>query len=138
MASLRIGEVAQLANIGVETVRFYERRGLLVEPARRASGYRQYDQSVVARLQFIRRAKELGFRLTEIKELLALWFDPRTKCCEVRKLAQTKIAEIEERIDSLKTMKKSLQRITAQCEQRSTVASCPLFVELKTRSLETS
>lgn len=134
MKSLTIGQVAKQASIGVETVRFYERRGLLAEPDRKASGYRQYDESAVARLQFIRQAKELGFRLTEIKELLALWFDPRTKCCDVRKKAQAKIVEIDERIESLKVMKKALARITTQCDRRGSVAECPLFIGLEPSS----
>lgn len=134
MKSLTIGQVAKQASIGVETVRFYERRGLLAEPDRKASGYRQYDESAVARLQFIRQAKELGFRLTEIKELLALWFDPHTKCCDVRKKAQAKIVEIDERIESLKVMKKALSRITTQCERRGSVAECPLFTSLEPSS----
>lgn len=132
--SLSIGQVAKQAGIGVETVRFYERRGLLAEPDRKASGYRQYDLAAVARLRFIRQAKELGFRLTEIKELLALWFDPAAKCCDVRKKAQTKIAEIDERIESLRIMKQALARVTAQCERRGSVAACPLFGGLEPRS----
>ena len=79
MRALRIGEVAKQSDVGIETIRYYERQGLLAEPDRRPSGYRQYDGAVVARLQFIRRAKELGFTLAEIKELLGLWFDVRYK-----------------------------------------------------------
>ena len=137
MKSLTIGQVAKEANIGVETVRFYERRGLLAEPDRKASGYRQYDPSAVARLQFIRQTKELGFRLTEVKELLSLWFDPCTRCCDVRKKSLAKIVEIDERIESLKAMKKALTRITQQCERRDSVTECPLFVELKASSPRT-
>jgi MerR family transcriptional regulator, copper efflux regulator len=134
MKSLTIGEVAKQANIGVETVRFYERRGLLAEPDRKASGYRQYEPSAVARLQFIRQSKELGFRLTEIKELLSLWFDPCTQCCDVRKKSLAKIVEIDERIESLKAMKTALTRITIECKRRGSLAECPLFTELKTSS----
>ena len=84
MAAMRIGEVARQTGIGIETIRFYERKGLLAEPDRRPSGFRQYDDTVVARLRFIRRAKELGFTLSEINELLGLWFDKDTQCCDVR------------------------------------------------------
>ena len=90
MASMRIGEVARQTGIGIETIRFYERKGLLAEPDRRPSGYRQYDNTVVARLRFIRRAKELGFTLSEINELLGLWFDKDTQCCDVRRKALEK------------------------------------------------
>ena len=134
MKSLSVGQLAKRTGVGVETVRFYERRGLLAEPTRRASGYRVYDESSVARLQFIRQAKDLGFRLSEIKELLALWFGPRTKCCDVRKKAQAKVAEIEERIESLRTMKRALAAIASRCERRGGVAECPLFTVLRTDS----
>src|SRR5919199_5139981 len=95
MAALTIGQIARRAGVGVETVRFYERQGLLEEPARKESGYRQYPEDVVARLRFIKRAKELGFSLKEIKELLALRVDPATTCAEVKARAQAKVADIE-------------------------------------------
>src|SRR5947207_4045264 len=101
MKPLTIGQVARSAGVGVETVRFYERQGLLEEPARRESGYRQYPDDVVARLRFIKRAKELGFSLKEIKELLALRVDPDTTCAEVRSKAAAKIADIKEKIQAL-------------------------------------
>ncbi len=79
---LSIGRVARRAGVGVETVRFYERQGLIEEPPRRMSGYREYDEDVVSRLGFIRRAKELGFTLKEIKELLSLRRDPSTPAAD--------------------------------------------------------
>src|SRR2546425_6976159 len=106
MKPLTIGQVARRAGVGVETVRFYEREGLLEEPPRRESGYRQYGEDIVARLQFIRRAKELGFTLNEIKELLSLRLDPSTTCAEVKDRAQAKIADIEQKIRTLQRMKK--------------------------------
>ena len=84
MKPLSIGEVARQVSVGVETVRFYERQGLLAEPQRRASGYRQYDEEAVAVLRFVRRAKELGFTLKEIKGLLALRLDTSATRAEVR------------------------------------------------------
>src|SRR6266436_4864358 len=84
MGHLSIGQVARQAGVGVETVRFYEREGLLEEPPRRASGYRQYDEQVVQRLHFIQRAKRLGFSLKEITELLLLRVDAQTSCDEVK------------------------------------------------------
>src|SRR3954453_4804764 len=95
---MTIGQVARRAGVGVETVRFYEREGLLEEPARRASGYRQYPEDAVARLLLIRRAKELGFTLREIKDLLALRIDPGATRADVRKRAEAKIADIEARV----------------------------------------
>lgn len=127
MKELKIGEVAKLTGIGIETIRFYERTGLLDEPDRRPSGYRQYDQSVIARLQFIRRSKELGFTLSEISELLGLWFDTETKCCDVRQKAQQKIEEIEEKVKTLNSMKRSLKKLIEQCQQRGSLDDCPLL-----------
>src|SRR2546426_303226 len=115
MKPLTIGQVARQAGIGVETVRFYEREGLLQEPARRESGYRQYSEDVVARLRFIRRAKELGFSLKEIKELLALRVDPSTTCREVKEQAEAKIAHIEGKIASLVRMNEALVKLATVC-----------------------
>jgi Hg(II)-responsive transcriptional regulator len=128
--ALRIGEVAKQSDVGIETIRYYERQGLLAEPDRRPSGYRQYDGAVVARLQFIRRAKELGFTLAEIKELLGLWFDVNTKCVHVRQRAEQKITNIEDKIRSLQKMKRSLKKIISQCENRDAVDECPLWLGL--------
>ena len=127
MASMRIGEVARQTGIGIETIRFYERKGLLAEPDRRPSGYRQYDNTVVARLRFIRRAKELGFTLSEINELLGLWFDKDTQCCDVRRKALAKNYEIELKVKALQSMKRSLKKLIAQCQQRGSLRDCPLL-----------
>jgi len=130
VSALKIGEVAKRSEVGVETIRYYERQGLLAEPERRPSGFRQYDESVVSRLLFIRNAKELGFTLAEIKELLGLWFDVNTKCVHVRQRAEKKIANIEDKIRLLQKMKRSLKKIINQCEGRNTVDECPLWLGL--------
>jgi DNA-binding transcriptional MerR regulator len=127
MASMKIGEVARLSGTGIETIRYYEREGLLAEPVRRPSGYRQYDGSVVARLQFIRRAKELGFTLAEIRDLLALRFDAHTRCEHVRQRAEQKILDIEDKIRSLQSMKRSLKQVVSDCRSRDTLEVCPLW-----------
>ena len=140
MPVFRIGQVARQAGVGVETVRYYERQGLLAEPERQASGYRRYDDAAVARLLFIRRTKELGFTLAEIKELLGLRFDATTGCEHVRRLAEEKIAGIEDKIRTLQSMKRSLKKVVTQCEQRKSMTECPLweglgpFVEGRVRS----
>lgn len=131
MKALTIGQVARRAEVGIETVRFYERQGLLEEPARRDSGYRQYEEGVVARLRFIRRAKELGFSLKEIKELLALRVDPTTTCAEVRSKAEAKLADIEEKINTLRRMKKALKRLTQTCSGRGPTSECPILEALE-------
>jgi MerR family copper efflux transcriptional regulator len=131
MKPLTIGQVAQKAGVGVETVRFYERQGLLEEPARKESGYRQYPEDVVARLRFIKRAKELGFSLKEIKELLALRVDPATTCREVKKQAQAKIADVAGKIRSLLRMKEALVELTRACRGRGPTSECPILDALE-------
>jgi len=127
MKPLTIGQVARQAGVGVETVRFYERQGLLEEPSRRESGYRQYPGDVVARLRFIKRAKELGFSLKEIKELLALRVDPSTTCAEVRSKATEKITDVEQKIEALQRIRKALVKLTAVCRGRGPTSECPIL-----------
>ncbi|MBI3836630.1 MAG: heavy metal-responsive transcriptional regulator [Planctomycetia bacterium] len=127
MKPLSIGHVARRGGVGVETVRFYEREGLLPKPTRTLSGYRQFDEEIIGRLRFIRRAKELGFTLNEIKELLSLRIDPSTTCADVKVRAETKIADIEAKIDSLKRMKLALVKLTKACSGRGTTSECPIL-----------
>jgi MerR family mercuric resistance operon transcriptional regulator len=127
MKPLTIGQVARRAEVGVETVRFYERQGLLEEPARKESGYRQYTEDVVARLRFIRRAKELGFTLKEIVELLALRLDPDTSCAEVRGRAKAKIDDIDAKIRDLQRMRQALDKLVASCRGRGPISACPIL-----------
>ena len=127
MKALTIGQVARHAGVGIETVRFYERQGLLAGPARTAAGHRQYTEDVVERLRFIRRAKELGFSLKEIKELLALRVDPTTTCAEVRSKAAAKVADVEQKIEALQRIKKALVKLTAVCRGRGPTSECPIL-----------
>src|SRR5262245_9411900 len=127
MRLLTIGQVARRAGIGVETVRFYERQGLLEQPARGDSGYRQYAEDVVGRLRFIRRAKELGFTLKEIAELLALRLDPDTSCGEVRGRAKAKIDDIDTKIRDLQRMRRALDKLVASCRGRGPISACPIL-----------
>jgi DNA-binding transcriptional MerR regulator len=131
MKTMKIGEVAKLSGTGIETIRFYEREGLLLEPERRPSGYRQYDESTVARLEYIRRAKELGFTLAEIRELLELSFVSQTCCDHIRQRADAKIADIESKIRSLQQMKRSLGKILEHCRTRNSTDNCPLVHKTK-------
>lgn len=130
MKPLTIGQVARQAGVGVETVRFYERQGLLEEPDRKASGYRQYDDAVVARLRFIRRAKELGFSLKEIAGLLALRHDPGASRADVRRRARAKIDDVEARIRDLQRIRDVLVRLAATCHGDGPASSCPILEAL--------
>lgn len=127
---LSISELARRAGVGVETVRFYERQGLLEVPTRRASGYRQYTAEAVRRLQFIRRAKTLGFTLREIAELIALRLDPATTRAEVRQQAVAKLADIDARIRDLRQMREALRRLTAACDGHGPLEGCPILEAL--------
>lgn len=131
MKPLTIGTVAREAGVGVETVRFYEREGLIAEPPRRLSGYRQYDPEVVRRIRFIRHAKELGFSLRQIKELLELQANPDTSCADVKQRAEAKMAEIERKIRDLRRMKSALTRLTAACAGRGPATQCPILEALE-------
>jgi MerR family mercuric resistance operon transcriptional regulator len=128
--SLTIGQVAKRAGVGVETLRFYEREGLIAEPARRPSGYRQYPPHAVRRIRFIRHAKELGFTLKEIQELLELRVRHEATCADVRRRARDKITNIEERIASLERVRGALQRLAQRCQGQGPTSACPILEEL--------
>jgi MerR family mercuric resistance operon transcriptional regulator len=127
MSTLTIGQVAKEAGVGVETLRYYEREGLVKEPPRRVSGYRQYPEDVVKRIHFIKRAQELGFSLKEIAELLALRVDPQTPSLEVKRRAEAKLADIERKVEELLRMKRALEQITQLCTGQGPISECPIL-----------
>ena len=131
MKTLKIGELAKRAEIGVETVRFYERQGLLDAPQRLESGYRQYREETVEVLRFIRRAKELGFTLKEIRSLLDLRSDESAPRSEIRKQASSKIEEIDAKIADLQRMRTGLMTLVGQCHGDSSLVGCPIMDALK-------
>jgi Zn(II)-responsive transcriptional regulator len=122
-----IGRLARECGITVDTVRYYEREGLLAPPRRARSGYRLYGTDALVRLRFIRHAKTLGFSLDEIKELLALRVDRTKTCADVRSRAQAKIADIGHRIESLERMKTALDRLAAACTGTGPTSECPIL-----------
>jgi MerR family mercuric resistance operon transcriptional regulator len=127
MERLNTGELARRAGVNVETVRYYERRGLIPEPPRSESGYRRYPPATVARISFIRRAKELGFSLKEIIDLLALRVDPGTTCRDVKRKAEEKISSIDEKIEDLNKMRYALERLAASCSGSGPKSECPIL-----------
>jgi len=127
MKDLTIGKLAKKAEVNVETVRYYERRGLIPKPPRPRSGYRQYSQDIVARIRFIKRAKEMGFSLKEISELLSLRVDPNTTCGDVKRRAEIKIADIEGKIRSLQSIKRALSKLVALCSGQGPTSECPIM-----------
>jgi len=130
MKTFTVGQVARRSGVGIETVRFYERQGLLDEPERRASGYRQYGDDDVAVLRFIRRAKQLGFTLKEIKGLLALRLDGSATRSDVRAQAIAKIADIGAKIRDLQRMQDALSVLTATCHGDGPATGCPILESL--------
>jgi Hg(II)-responsive transcriptional regulator len=130
METLRSGELARLANMNVETLRFYERQGLLPKPPQRASGYRAYAPEAVSLVRFIKRAQVLGFALREIKELLALREVPRATCGDVVVLAQRKIDEIDAKINDLRGMRTALTKLLKGCTGTAPIAQCPIIEAL--------
>ena len=132
---MTIGQLAKKTEVNVETIRFYERRGLMPKPLRRESGYRQYSDDDIARVRFIRRAKELGFSLKEILELLSLRVDPDTTCGDIKRRAETKIADIDQKIRTLQGMKKALAKLVALCRGRGPTSECPILEILDSEKL---
>jgi len=126
MQSLTIGKLAAAAGVGIDTVRFYERAGLLKKPARTPSGYRKYTASDAARLRFVRRAKALGFSLDEISELLRL-NDGGGRRKAVRALAERRLTEIEQRLAELERMRTSLRHLVRDCHGDGSLKGCPII-----------
>lgn len=128
--SLTVGHVARQAGVGVETVRFYEREGLLPLPPRTPAGYRLYTVATVERLQFIQRAKELGFSLRETQELSALRAGEATSAAEARTRAAAKVDEISAKIRDLEAMRAQLSTLVVACVAREANTACPILVAL--------
>ena len=131
MNSLKTGELARQAGVNVETLRFYEREGLLPEPPRRTSGYREYPPDTVQRIRFIQRGKELGFTLREIKGLLELRVDPDTTCVELRDRATDKLADVKQKIADLKAIERALKKLINTCSGSGPVDDCPILKHLE-------
>lgn len=127
MTLLSIGKIAKRAGVSVETIRFYEREGLIEEPARKESGYRQYIEVDVKKLVFIQRAKGLGFSLKEIKDLMSLRADPKTTSKEIKQAAQSKLDDIEKKIKMLQSMRRSLKSLVDKCPGKGTTSDCPIL-----------
>ena len=127
---LTIGQLAKEAGVGVETIRFYEREGLLAKPRRSPSGYRQYPPEAVDRVKFLRRAQRLGFTLREAKELLALRDDPDAGRRDVREKATEKLADIDARIAELQAMRAELGRLVDACDGGGPATGCPIITAI--------
>ena len=127
---MRTSQVARRAGVNPQTLRYYERRGLLPQPARLESGYRAYEAQSVATVQFIKRAQELGFTLAEVEALLHLGTGGPESCDAAHDIAKQKIRELNAKIASLKAMRLSLQRLAATCELPRAERECPIIESL--------
>ena len=127
---LSIGQVAKRTGVAVDTIRFYEKERLLGKPPRTAGGYREYDQETVRVLRFIRRAKHLGFTLSEVKELLRLHHGNRSTRADFRALARNKLADIQARIADLERMRDALLPLVARCDGVGPLDGCPIVEAL--------
>jgi MerR family copper efflux transcriptional regulator len=131
MKSMHIGRLAEQANVSVDTVRYYERAELLPPPSRTASGYRTYPAGTVERLQFIRRAKDLGFSLDEIRDLLALSDQRGTGVSEIREIAARRLAEVEARLAELSRLRDGLKQLVDACPGQGDPDGCPIVNAFK-------
>jgi MerR family transcriptional regulator, mercuric resistance operon regulatory protein len=125
MAELTIGRLAGEAGVNVETIRYYQRRGLMTEPDKPVNGQRRYAVDAVRRVRFIKRAQVLGFTLEEVSSLLAL--DEAHACAETRDLAALKLETIEGKLADLKAMRKALTSLLRQCDTGSVKTACPII-----------
>ncbi|MEK7290396.1 MAG: Hg(II)-responsive transcriptional regulator [Planctomycetota bacterium] len=129
MKNLTIGQLAKETGTHVETIRYYERQGLIAEPPRRTSGYRAFPPKYVDRIRFIKRAQALGFTLKEISQLLAL-ADGSFDCKDIRKFAEEKVKDIETRIHDLQKIKEVLHELIKKCLSKGKLSSCPIIESL--------
>jgi len=128
---LSSGELAREAGINSETLRYYERRGLLPPPARTESGHRRYDPEAVSLLRLIRRAQGLGFTLAEIQELLRGLERPSSVCDDVCRVVEAKIGQLDHELTRMRVQRKRLAKLRAACPRTRPLRECPVIVELK-------
>jgi MerR family mercuric resistance operon transcriptional regulator len=131
MKFLTIGETARRADVGIETVRYYERKGLIAPPARTAAGYRAFPPDAVRRIRFIKRAQDLGFSLAEIGELLALRVAADTTCADIRARTVGKIDQIDRKLADLQRMRRALARLADTCAGSGPASACPILDALE-------
>lgn len=131
--TLTIGKLAARGGVNVQTIRYYERSGLLPEPRRATSGYRLYADDAVRRLNFIRQAQLLGFSLSEIQDLLSLRIESGTTCVDVRQRAGQKIDAIDSKIADLQRIKRALTKLVARCRGNGPTSECPILDALESR-----
>ena len=131
MKQLKIGQVAKQSDLTVETIRYYEQRGLIPKPNRLDSGYRVYPESILTRLNFINRCKDLGFSLQEISELLSIQINPENSSALVKEQVEHKIELVKDKISELQKLQGSLEQLSGLCCGEGSVSDCPIIDYLK-------
>jgi MerR family mercuric resistance operon transcriptional regulator len=127
MDGFTIGEVAARAGVNIQTLRYYERRGLLPRPDRTTSNYRRYSPDAVQRVRFVKRAQALGFSLSEVAELLALRVQRNGRCAGVRRRAEAKLADVEQKLRALRAMRTALVQLVKECRGEAPISACPIL-----------
>ncbi|MBW1894836.1 MAG: heavy metal-responsive transcriptional regulator, partial [Deltaproteobacteria bacterium] len=127
MNGITIGRLAKQAGLGIETIRFYERQGLIEPPPRTDSNYRIYPEEEVNRLKFIKRAKNLGFTLKEIKELLFIQHDPQATKADIKKRTVEKIEDIRKKVRDLIRIQEALEHLVGSCDGHGPLSECPIL-----------
>ena len=135
---MRSSEVATKAQVNVQTLRYYERRGLLAEPQRTSSGYRVYTPDAVRVVRFIKRAQQLGFTLDDMEDLLHLADGGPDSCQEAKAMARSRIADLQRRIEELAGMRVALARLVDTCDQPRSKRECPILHDIQTAATTTS
>ncbi len=132
MIATTISKAAYRAGVGVETIRFYERKGLIEQPPKpRGTGFRVYPTETVHRIRFIRQAQELGFSLREVQDLLSLRADPESDSADVRERAAAKLAEVKRKITELERIRAALEDLIAACPGRGALRNCSIMETLR-------
>ena len=132
---MSIGILADAASVNVQTVRYYERRGLLATPDRTPAGYRQYSPDAIARIRFIKRAQYLGFSLNEVEELLSLRVRCDTVCSEVEEKTTIKLSLVDQKIRELEAIKSALENLVEACHANTVTGDCPIIDTLEGRRI---
>lgn len=132
---MKIGDVAKITGVSVETIRYYERTGIITKPTKPDKGFRNYTNDIVTVVKFVKNAQKIGFSLEEIKELLSLKIDPTNDCGLVKIKALSKIEEIEIKITTLETMKKSLIELANRCSGKGKTSTCSILNALDSEEL---
>jgi MerR family transcriptional regulator, copper efflux regulator len=135
MRRMTIGRVARATDVSIDTIRFYERIGLVSPQARTDGGYRVFDAEAVDRIRFIQQAKDLGFSLKEVGDLLALNDLPGTSCADIRARAVSKIAEVDAKIGSLQRIRQALVRLSETCPGKGPITRCTILDAMRSKQL---